>query len=65
MKGKVKWYNETKGYGFIRTDEGQEIFVHKSGLQEGLRRLNEEQEVEFDIEDGKKGKLAVNVQISE
>lgn len=65
MKGKVKWYNETKGYGFIRTDEGQEIFVHKSGLQEGLRRLNEEQEVEFDIEDGKKGKLAVNVRIIE
>ena len=60
--GTVKWFNATKGYGFIGRDDGQDVFVHFSAVQmEGYRRLQEEQRVEFSVEDGPKGQQAANV----
>ncbi len=60
-KGKVKWYNETKGFGFIETVDGQDVFVHRTGLSSPFGGLTDGQEVEFDIKDGDKGKVAINV----
>ncbi|MBN1291102.1 MAG: cold-shock protein [Candidatus Latescibacteria bacterium] len=60
--GKVKWFNEVKGYGFITVDDGREVFVHYSGITgEGFRTLNEGDDVEFDVNEGPKGLQAVNV----
>jgi len=61
MKGIVKWYNETKGFGFIKTDDQKDIFVHRSGIKGS--GLDEGQEVSFEIQDGKKGPVAVNVEV--
>jgi CspA family cold shock protein len=60
-KGTVKFFNETKGFGFIKEESGQEIFVHASGLKEDVY---ENDEVVFDIQDGKKGLNAVNVKLA-
>lgn len=61
-RGSVKWFNETKGYGFIREESGEEFFVHHSAIQaEGFRTLAEGQVVEFDSMEGQKGKEAANV----
>ncbi len=60
-KGKVKWYNEVKGFGFIESENGTDIFVHRSGLSSAFERLNPEQKVEFDTKQGVKGLVAVNV----
>jgi cold shock protein len=61
-KGKVKWFNEKKGYGFIEQDGGGDVFVHFSAIQgDGFKTLTEGQEVEFDVVDGKKGPQASNV----
>jgi CspA family cold shock protein len=61
-RGKVKWFNNQKGYGFITPENGKDVFVHHSVIQgEGYKSLEEGQEVEFDIQNGPKGEQAVNV----
>ena len=63
-KGKVKWFSNQKGYGFITSEEGKDVFVHHSAIQgEGYKSLQEGQEVEFDVEQGPKGPSAVNVTV--
>ncbi|MDE6195962.1 MAG: cold-shock protein [Erysipelotrichaceae bacterium] len=62
MKGKVKWFNTEKGYGFISGDDGKDIFVHYSHInQEGYKSLEEGQEVEFEVAELDKGLQARNV----
>ena len=62
VQGKVKWFNASKGYGFIEREGGEDVFVHYSSIQsEGYRSLNEGQRVEFTIEKGPKGLQASNV----
>jgi len=59
--GKVKWFNETKGYGFVETDEG-DVFVHQSVIEmQGFRTLREGQEVEIEVTQGEKGLKATRV----
>ena len=61
-KGTVKWFNNQKGYGFISDEQGNDVFVHYSGLNmEGFKSLDDGQEVEFDVIEGEKGPQAVNV----
>jgi CspA family cold shock protein len=61
-KGTVKWFNQKKGYGFILSEDGKEIFVHFSSIQgEGYKALREEDEVKFEITQGEKGEQATNV----
>lgn len=59
--GKVKWYNEAKGFGFIETEDGEDVFVHRTGLSNQRDGLRENQEVEFEIKKGDKGLMAVDV----
>jgi len=62
LTGKVKWFNDAKGYGFIERPDGDDVFVHYSAIQgTGFRSLSEGQEVEFEVVDGPKGKQAANV----
>ena len=61
-RGRVKWFNENKGYGFIEQEGGADVFVHFSAIsQEGFKTLAEGEEVEFDITEGEKGPQAANV----
>ena len=61
-KGTVKWFNNQKGYGFISDEQGNDIFVHFSGIKsDGFKSLEEGQAVEFDVADGAKGPQATNV----
>lgn len=60
-KGKVKWYNETKGFGFIETEEGEDIFVHRTSLESPFAGLQPDQKVTFDTKQGEKGLVAINV----
>ena len=61
-KGKVKWFSNQKGYGFITSESGSDVFVHHSAIQgEGYKALEEGQEVEFDVQQGPKGEQAINV----
>ncbi len=60
-KGTVKFFNEAKGFGFIKEDNGQEVFVHVSGITEEIR---ENDEVMFDVQEGKKGLNAINVKLA-
>ncbi len=62
VKGTVKWFNATKGYGFISTENGEDVFVHYSAIQQdGFKTLEEGQQVEFEIVQGEKGPQATNV----
>ena len=63
-KGTVKWFNNQEGYGFISDEQGNDVFVHFSGLNmEGFKSLEEGASVEFDITEGAKGPQAVNVSV--
>ena len=61
-KGKVKWFSDKKGFGFIASETGSEVFVHHSAIQgDGYKTLEEGQEVEFEVEQSPKGEKAINV----
>jgi len=63
-KGKVKWFNATKGFGFIEREDGSDIYVHYTAINaEGFRTLTEGQEVSFEVVEGSKGLQASNVQV--
>jgi CspA family cold shock protein len=64
IKGKVKWFNPTKGFGFIeREDKEKDVFVHVSAVRDaGLDHLNDGDDISFDVEDGPKGQNATNLQ---
>lgn len=61
-RGTVKWFNDSKGFGFITQEDGQDVFVHYSSIQgDGFKSLAEGQQVEFDVVEGEKGPKASNV----
>ncbi len=61
-QGTVKWFNAEKGFGFISTENGQDVFAHFSAIQsDGFKTLDEGQKVEFDVEEGQRGPQAVNI----
>jgi CspA family cold shock protein len=64
VTGTVKWFNGSKGYGFIAREEGEDVFVHFSAIEgQGFRNLEEGQSVEFNVEQGQKGLQATNVAV--
>ena len=64
MTGKVKWFNAEKGYGFITTDEGNDVFAHYSQIQkDGFKSLEEGEAVSFEVTDGDKGPQATNIEV--
>ncbi len=66
MTGSVKWFDSAKGYGFIQTEDGSDVFVHYTGIEkEGYRGLDEGQKVSFEIVDGKRGPQATKVTVME
>jgi CspA family cold shock protein len=62
-EGKVKWFSQRKNYGFIEVEGEDDVFVHASALADGAESLNEGDQVEFDIVEGKKGRKAENVKL--
>jgi cold shock protein len=63
-KGVIKWFNDRKGFGFITNEDGNDVFVHYSGiLGDGFKTVNEGDKVEFEIEQGEKGPRAISVKI--
>jgi len=64
MTGKVKWFNSEKGYGFITTEEGNDVFAHFSQIQkDGFKTLEEGESVSFEVVDGDKGPQAANIKV--
>ncbi|WP_166512789.1 cold-shock protein [Desulfallas thermosapovorans] len=64
LQGTVKWFNDSKGYGFIEGENGKDVFVHYSAIQSnGFKSLSEGQRVEFEVTDGPRGQQASNVQV--
>ncbi len=64
MKGTVKWFNAEKGFGFITTDAGEDVFAHYSQIHiDGYKVLEENQEVQFEVTESEKGKQACNIEI--
>lgn len=65
IKGHVKWFDASKGFGFITREDGGDVFVHYTAIQgEGYKKLEEGQTVQFDVEQGKKGPQAINVSLA-
>ena len=66
LNGTVKWFNGEKGFGFITSEDGTDVFVHFSQIQkDGFKTLNDGENVTFEVVDGDKGPQAVNVQVAE
>ncbi|WP_202623843.1 cold-shock protein [Sporotomaculum syntrophicum] len=64
LQGTVKWFNDSKGYGFIEGENGRDVFVHYSAIQSnGFKSLSEGQRVEFEVTDGPRGQQASNVEV--
>lgn len=61
VRGKVKWYNDKKNFGFLTTDDGKDVFVHKTALDGSVESLTEGQEVEFEVKNSPKGLQAASV----
>ncbi|MFO7756080.1 MAG: cold shock domain-containing protein [Bacteroidales bacterium] len=61
FKGKVKWYDETKGFGFIESENGEDIFVHRTGLLDSYDPMETDQDVVFEVKQGDKGLVAFDV----
>jgi len=64
-KGKVKWYDKIKGFGFIVTEDGDDVFVHRSGLVNSYEGLQDDQEVVFNIKESDKGQFATDVKVEQ
>ena len=65
VKGKVKWFNDAKGYGFIESEDGVDVFVHYSAItMDGFKSLREGQEVDYDLLETPKGRQAANVHLN-
>jgi CspA family cold shock protein len=64
-KGKIKWYDEVKGYGFIQPEKGKDVFLHRSSLVNPYADLQPEQEVTYEVQESEKGLVAVNVEVVE
>jgi cold shock protein len=64
LKGKVKWYNDTKGFGFIQSETGEDVFLHRTSFAGPINGLQPEDEVVFETKMGEKGKVAINVQLA-
>jgi len=63
MQGTVKWYDDVKGYGFIKTEEDKDIFVHRTGIKDGHLGLEVDQKVQFEVKESDRGPVAFNVEI--
>ncbi|WP_073003229.1 cold-shock protein [Mariniphaga anaerophila] len=63
MQGKVKWYDAVKGFGFIQTEEGKDIFVHRTGVKDSRFGLETDQAVQFETKESDRGPVAFNVEV--